>query len=255
MTIEREFVVEGTPELDVRIQSGRVELVRGETGVVRVSVDTSDDGFVVEQRGDLIVVSSDRNASWLSRGSAFVVIEAPDGSDAVVATASARVESRIPLGHVEVKTASGDVELVSAVSADLKTASGDARISTTEKALRLKTASGDLLVTGRCDGTVSVASASGDVRIAEAHAALDLNTVSGDVSIPAFHGDKATIKSMSGDIRLGIPAGTKVDLDVSLLSGHLHLPDAPREKTPNPRHLTLQAKLVSGDLRIDRIED
>lgn len=253
MSIKKTFIVKDTPELDVRIQSGRVEIVRGERGKVKVTVDTSDRDFVVEQRGDLIVVSSDKDTSWLSRGSAFVVIEAPEGSDALVATASAKVESQIPLGHLEVKTASGDVDIASADAADLKTASGDTRIGHTNKALRFKTASGDLFVTDKAEGTISLASASGDVHIAEAHGSLDVNTVSGDVFVPGFFGQKAAIKSMSGEIRLGIPAGTNVDLDASLLSGTLHLPDAPAEKVETQRHMTIRAKLVSGDMRIDRI--
>lgn len=253
MSIEKAFEVEDTPELDIRIQSGRVEIVRGEPGKVKVSVDTSDSDFIVEQRGDLIVVSSDKDTSWLSRGSAFVVIGAPDGSDAVIHTASARVESQIPLGHVEVKTASGEVDIASAEAADVKTASGDTRIGHTTRALGFKTASGDLFVTDRSEGTISLASASGDIHIADAHGPLDMNTVSGDVFVPRFVGQKATLKSMSGDIRLGIPAGTNVDLDASLLSGTLHLPDAPAEAVETQRYMTIRAKLVSGDLRIDRI--
>lgn len=253
MSIEKAFIVEDIPELDVRIQSGRVEIVRGERGRVKVTVDTSDDDFVVEQRGNLILVSSDKDASWLSRGSAFVVIEAPQGSDVVVATASARVESQIPLGHVEVKTASGEVDIASADTADLKTASGDTRIGHITKALRFKTASGDLLVSDKSEGAISIASASGDIHIVEAHGSLDMNTVSGDVLVPRFLGQKAALKSMSGDIRLGIPAGTNVDLDASLLSGTLHLPDAPAEKVETQRYMTIRAKLVSGNMRIDRI--
>lgn len=254
MTIQEVFTVDDRPELDIGIQSGRVELTKGEPGRVKVNVETQDPGLIVEQRGDLIVVSSNKNTSWLSRGSAFVVIEAPDDSDAVISAASARIESQIPLNHVEVNSASGDVELPAAVTATIKTASGDTRIGKITKALRLKTASGDLLIAERCSGTVGLATASGQVHIAETTATVNINTVSGDVNLARFYGDKAVIKSMSGDIRLGIPAGTNVDLDVSLLSGNLRLPNAPLEKTPATRHTTIRAKLVSGDLRIDRIE-
>lgn len=254
MSIREVFAVDDRPELDVRIQSGRIELAKGESGKVTVTVETQDPDFIVEQRGDLIVVSSDKNASWLSRGSAFVLIEAPDDSDAVISAASARIESQIPLNHVEVNSASGDVELTEALTAAIKTASGDTRVGTIRKALRLKTASGDLFVTGKCSGTVGLASASGQVNIAETTATLNINTVSGDVHLPRFLGDKAVIKSMSGDVRMGIPAGTNVDLDVSLLSGNLRLPDDPAEKMPTTRHTAIRAKLVSGDLRIERID-
>lgn len=254
MTIVEKFQVDDRPEIDVRIQSGRVELVKGEPGTVKVTVETSDPEFVVEQRGDLIVVSSDKNTSWLSRGSSFVVIEAPDYSDAVISAASARIESQIPLNHVEINSASGDVEIAAARTAAIKTASGDSRIGVIEKALRLKTASGDLFVTERCHGTVGVASASGQINIAECRATINVNTVSGDVDLSRYYGDKVTIKSMSGDIRVGIPAGTNVDLDVSILSGNLRLPEALEEKVPSTRHTTIKAKLVSGDLRIERID-
>lgn len=253
MTIAEEFTVGDRAELDVHIQAGRVELVRGRPGVVKVSVETQDPDMIVEQRGDLIVVSSDKSTSWLPRGSSFVVVEAPDGIDAVISAASARIESQIPLRHAEISSASGDVELTTARSAVIKTASGDARIGAIDKSLRLKSASGSLFITDRCEGTVVLASASGQVDIAAADAVLNINTVSGDVNLPRYYGEKAVVKSMSGDIRIGIPAGTNVDLDVSLLSGSLHLPDAPTEKVPSTRHTTIRAKLVSGDLRIDRI--
>lgn len=254
MSIERDFTVDGTPELDIRIQSGRVELVEGEPGLVKVFVETSDRDFVVEQRGNLITVSSDRDSSWLSRSSAIVLVEVPDGADATIATASAPVEVHTPVRRLGVKTASGDIEVDSAESADLKTASADARIASTEMALRFKSASGDLFVTRGCHGTASIATASGDVHLRGVDAAVDVNTVSGDVFFPAFSGPKATFKTMSGDVRLGVPPGTSLDLDVSLLSGSLHLPDTPADAPETQRHMSITAKLVSGDMRIHRVE-
>jgi DUF4097 and DUF4098 domain-containing protein YvlB len=254
MSIEREFQLEGAPELDVRIQSGRVEIVGSEPGVVRVSVETSDPNFVVEQRGNYITVSSDRESSWLSRSSAIVYVEVPEGADATVATASAPVEISVPLRRLDIKTASGAIEAESAETADIRTASADVRIGSTGMVLRFKSASGDLFVTEGCHGTASVATASGDVHLKDVDASVDVNTVSGSVFFPRFTGAKASFKTMSGDIRLGIPPGTNIDLDVSALSGSLHLPESPAEKTETRRHMAVTAKLVSGDMRLDRVE-
>ena len=105
--IEQEFSVGRNAEIDIHIRTGRVKVKTGNDGIIRVDVDTNDQGFMVEQRGNLIYVSSDKNTRWSARGSAYVVLEVPDGTDVTVGTASARIECNGPLGRVEVKTASG----------------------------------------------------------------------------------------------------------------------------------------------------
>src|SRR5690606_13893691 len=108
----------------VRIPSGRVEMVEGAAGTVKVTVDTKDPDFVVEQRGDLIVISSSPEArAWKDR-SAHVVIEAPANSCAEITTASANITIRVPVHKASIKTASGNVTLDNADSVVIKTASG-----------------------------------------------------------------------------------------------------------------------------------
>lgn len=63
---------------------------------------------------------------------------------------------------------------------------------------------------------------------------------------------RANFKSMSGDVGLGIVRGTSLDLDVNLLSGKLLLPDPEATKSAVERHMSVKAKMVSGDLRIQR---
>lgn len=251
--IQRTFEVEREPDLDVRIESGRVEVQQGEAGRVVVTVDTAIEDFTVEQRGNTILISSDESSSWRSRGSAFVVIEAPAGSDLSVAVASASVQTNLPLGKIDIKTASGDVDLAVADILTVKTASADVRVDRVEQALRLSAASGDLFVSDTARGTVGVSTASGDVRIEESDATLDVRTVSGDVLIRRFSGPSGNFKSMSGDVSLGILSGTSLDLDVDLLSGRLQLPETRREAIETERQISIKAKLVSGDVKIDRV--
>lgn len=247
--IEKTFTVTGKPDLDIRIESGKVEVRKGAEGEVSVSVDTEDPDFVVEQRGSSIIVSSEWNRRH--RGATFVVVDTPPHSDLGVSVASAEVQVDVPLDRADIKTASGDIDVTGAETLTVKTASGDLRVDHVRSALRFSTASGDLFLAGEVRGSVAVSTASGDVRIEECEATVDVNSVSGDVHIGRFSGRSGNFKAMSGDVTLGIVTGTSVDLDVNLLSGRLYLPEpAPTE---TERHMSVKAKMVSGDLRIERV--
>lgn len=251
--IEKTFSVDRHPDIDIRIATGKVEVKEGDPGRVNVTVDTSDPNFTVEQRGSSIVISNDESLNWRSRGSSFVVVEAPPGSDLRVGVASAEVRVDLPFDKVDIKTASGDVELAGGENVVVKTASGDVRIGHIGNALRFNSASGDLHVSGSVSGTMAISSASGDVYVEESEATVDINTASGDVLIRRFSGRSANFNSMSGDVGLGIVRGTSLDLDVNLLSGKLLLPDPEATKSDIERHMSVKAKMVSGDLRIQRV--
>lgn len=251
--IDKTFSVDSSPDVEVRIESGRVELRRGEPGTVHVSVDTKNPDFVVEQRGNSILVSSDKTTPWLSRGSAYVVIETPEGSDLQIAVASAQVQTALPLGKVDIKTASGDIEVESAETLNVKTASGDTRVKHVDRSLRFTSASGDLVVEDTARGSVTASTASGDIYIDECEASLDVKTASGDTRVRRFTGRGVYCKGMSGTIDLGIPRRTEVSLDANLLSGKLKLPEPENGDEAPERQMEIRAKLVSGDLRIERV--
>jgi DUF4097 and DUF4098 domain-containing protein YvlB len=238
--------------LSVRIPSGRIELAKGETGVVKVTVVTKDPDFVVEQRGDLIDVYSDAEGRWNGSKRAEVYAELPPGSHATLRCASADIGSTVELGKAEIKSASGDIDIDTAEKVIIKTASGDATIGFVAQALRFNSASGDLRVQQEVHGSVVVSTASGDVHIDDTDAVLEINTVSGDVFIDRYTGKSAAVKTMSGSVDVGIPSGTKVDLDVSLLSGKVRLPPKTDTVTTD-RRMSLKMKSVSGSLTINRI--
>jgi len=252
--IHKTFEVEGSPDIEVRIESGKVEVHRGDPGNVDVEVDTKSPDFIVEQRGNSVLVSSDKTTSWLSRGSAYIIIAAPEGSDLRVGVASAQIQADVPLGKVDVKTASGDIEIESAETLVVKTASGDTRVESIERSLRFTSASGDLFVERAGSGTLVASTASGDIYIEHCDTSLDINTASGDTRVSRFTGRDANFKSMSGTIDLGIPRRTEVSLEARLLSGNLRLPDPEQSQEEPERRMSIRAKLVSGDLRINRAD-
>jgi DUF4097 and DUF4098 domain-containing protein YvlB len=86
-----------------------------------------------------------------------------------------------------------------------------------------------------------------------AEATTEVNTVSGDVRLHRFLGRHLGVKSMSGSIDVGIPSGTKVDLDASLMSGRLLLPPPAESTTEVDRHISVKVKTVSGNLTIERL--
>lgn len=251
--IHKTFDVDGSPDIEVSIETGRVEVQRGEPGRVEVTVDTRSPDFIVEQRGNSILVSSDKTMSWLSRGSAYVVIETPEGSDLQVRVASAQIQASVPLGKVDLKTASGDVELLSAENLAVKTASGDLFIERIGSSFAFTSASGDVSVHESASGSVTASTASGDIFINESDATVAINTASGDTRLRRYTGRSANFKGMSGTVDIGIPSGTEVSLDCNLLSGKLRLPDPePTDRVPE-RQMSITAKMVSGDLNIERV--
>lgn len=237
--------------MDVRIQSGRVEVTEGPPGEVVVDVDTADQGFTVEQRGDLIFVSSDKTTSWLSRNSAYVRLVVPSGTDATISTASADIECRARLGKIVAKTASGEIEIDHADDVTIKTASGDAEVRHVGGDIKVSSASGDLRI-GECEGKATFSAASGDVSVDSGSGSMTVSTASGDMRVGTFTGPRATIKTMSGTATIGVPSGTKLDLDATLLSGSLNLPKPSADTPPTEREMSITAKLVSGDLNIRR---
>lgn len=251
--IEKTYSVRGKPDIDVRVESGRVEVRSGNEGEVSVSVDTSDPEFTVEQRGSSIVIASGRSRGWSPRARSYVVVDTPPDSDLTASVATAEVRTDVPLDRVDIKTASADIELAGAETLTVKTASGNVQVGHVGKALRVTAASGDVSVSGDVRGTLGASTASGDVRIENCEATVDINSASGDVSIGRFSGRSGSFRSMSGDVTLGIVSGTSLDLDVDLLSGKLYLPEGPGRERETERHMSVKAKLVSGDLRIERV--
>lgn len=250
--INKEFAVGPNPDIDIHIQSGRVEIRSGKTDQVKVAVETDDSQFKVEQRGDQIYISSGKGGGWSSRGSAYVVVDVPDDSDATIASASAKIEIDAPIRDLDIKTASGDIDVSRANNANIKTASGDARIGEVRTDIKVNSASGDVNL-GQSAGKVTFSSASGDIMIGENNGTINASTASGDVTIERFVGRQVNVKSMSGEVEVGVPAGTHLDLDVTLLSGDLHTPEPSTQSTPGGHEMSIKAKLVSGDLWIRRV--
>ena len=214
--------------------SGSVEIETAETVETLVEVDGGPDDVRVEQRGrEIVVAPSKRLRRARSRE---IKIRAPDGADAEVELASADLRCSGRLGEVRVRAASGDVLLDEV----------DGRLDVTS-------ASGDVDVAAANAGA-SVRSASGDVRLRRAVGRVSITTASGDVSIESIAEGDVELKSASGDMRVGIARGSRLRVDARSLSG-----DASSElelgavAPPGDGPLVeLHAASMTGDIRIVR---
>jgi DUF4097 and DUF4098 domain-containing protein YvlB len=266
--ISQQFTVGGGAALNIKIQSGRVDVTEGRPGVISLDIDTRDpDSVEVHQSGDTIFVSDNRSG-WVVRGNVRISATVPPRTDIEVGSASADVYVDVEARNLICRTASGDLTFRDADSLEVKTASGSIRGERVDGDVRVNSASGDVWLQ-RVGGRLTAALASGDVRTDEVDGDLRANSASGDVRIDRFRGDEVTIKSVSGDLVIGFPKGIRLEAEVNTLSGSVHLPSPSKEEPSSgaldeegssqasnrKRRVRLNAKTVSGDIRISTFTD
>jgi len=252
MTRNERWEVGERPSLDVRVPVGSIEVYAGDPGVVLVSVDASDvDDFEIFKTGDRISVR--HPSRWRMRGrSCRVVANVPAGTDVEINSSSGEVRLVGRLGVVRVHTASGQIEVGDVARLDVSTASGSCSCGEVSGEANISSVSGDCTMR-RVGGRLDVSMTSGDLRVECCDGDLLASTASGDVRVGRCGGSDITVRSISGDVRVGLPAGIRVEAEISTLSGRATLPDpAPAGEHGERRPVRLQLKTVSGDVRVER---
>jgi DUF4097 and DUF4098 domain-containing protein YvlB len=244
--IDRELAVEDNPTIRITIRSGRVNVEGGEPGVVRFRVDTSDPTFEIRQAADAIVASGDRG------GRVFVTVSVPPTTDMEIGTASGDVDIDPPLGRLDVTTVSGEVEFETVERLQARSTSGGIRGNRVEGEASCVTTSGDIKVSEIVE-SADFSTRSGSVVIGTCSGIASCATLSGNIRIEELSGPTARIKSMSGGVRLGIPPRTRLELDANTLSGKITLPTPIAREEPPEREVSLKIRLVSGNLKIERL--
>jgi DUF4097 and DUF4098 domain-containing protein YvlB len=181
-------------------------------------------------------------------------IRVPAGSSVEVASEAADITGTGRFDRAEVKTAAGDVRLDDVEGdAQVKCVSGDVTLGTIGGEANVNSVSGDATV-GKVGGNANFHSVSGDIELREAESSVQAKTISGDVRIGSVVKGNMALQSVSGDLTLGLRSGSKLFVNARSTSGkttsELEVSDVP-PANGGPL-VELQAKSVSGDIRIHR---
>lgn len=255
----------GPVNIDVQLASGDIRIDRAEGGI-EVDLRANDaesqqliDDATVELRGNTLVVDVPGKRGF-NLGNLFGArgvtcqIRCAEGSSLRVRSKSADVVVAIDVESADIATASGDARLET-INGDLsfKGASGDIVARNVGGRASVNTASGDVRV-GHVGGDLSANSASGDIVVEAAHADVRANTASGDVDVELVTSGEVTVNSASGDVSIGIRRGSQVYLDCNTVSGDAHSELGPVGNEPNGNGplVHVKARTVSGDIQITR---
>ena len=240
---EQHFTTPEPVKLELRFAGGSAQIATTDSRESTVTLEGSQtalDATRVELVGDRLVIQQRR------RG--FTMFDRTDGTLVI---------------HAQVPTAS---------SVEIATASGDAKLEGSFRAVQMKSASGELSVAGDVAGDVRVDTVSGHVRLPHVGGDLTARSVSADVSADSVDGSASvrsvsghvhlgsvregttTVQSVSGAIDLGIAAGSNIEIDAASASGELTseipLADAP-DDLPGPT-VVIRGATVSGNVHVFR---
>lgn len=149
---------------------------------------------------------------------------------------------------VELRTVSGDIRVTN-VRGEVRAqgVSGNLALEGTTRLAAAKTVSGDITLTkAGADAQLSLSTVSGNLLVQTLTTrALDLNTISGDIRIDGWSGERAAIRTLSGDLNLqtSLTKGGRYDLESHSGNIQLAMPEQPG--------FDLDASTFSGRIRID----
>lgn len=235
-----------------------VEVVaaRGDEGSERAAKETRVESLERGGRREIVVEVPKREGrlGFLGRSPELEIsIRCPEAADLELTTHSSDLRARGALGHVTVKSASGDAELGDVGALAFTTASGDLSAGTVAGELTAKGASGDVDVRS-VGGPGSVNTVSGDVRIGSTAEEMAVTTVSGDIELDRT-GAGVKVSAVSGDVRVAARPGLALWIDAQSVSGSmrsdLDVGDLPAAEDGEAQ-VELRIRTVSGDVRIAR---
>jgi DUF4097 and DUF4098 domain-containing protein YvlB len=261
-----EFPCSEPIDLYVGIAAGSVVVTAAPTDVVTVRAHQGRPGGAAKEPADADRLVDDLTVDYESgrldisepekRGlrrhgkSTHLVISVPDGSRCTIGTASADVGCLGEYSAVDIRAASGrvDVHFVRG-PAEITTMSGGIQIDQAAEPTA-QSASGRILVR-HATGDLVARTASGNISIGKADASVTARTASGEVLINSVARGRADLNSVSGDIRVRVAQGTGVLLDLASVTGRVSSDLHPSDQE-GQEDLQLHSRTVSGAIHVAR---
>lgn len=217
--------IERTYTLD---RNGKVYLEVKSSDIVVNSWDKNEIKIIAHKNATIDIYHTEENIRIIISGpqSFHYELFIPDKAQLRVETASGKVKAREIGGFVDIRTASGDIEVVTAKSGvRCKTVSGDIHIKKITGNADLKTTSGNITVEG-IKGSVKADTVSGKIEIEAFSNAegVEIESISGNIKL---HGELSPgsiyeINSHSGNVEIGILSDSNFELRVETFSGNIH---------------------------------
>ena len=248
----------------------RVELWQGEVSVVADDTDTTTveltplrndaaardavENARVEQRGNEVVVLMPKAKGGLFRGRAEVRadIHVPAGSNASIETASADIETNGQLGNLRAASGSGDVSIDVSANLEVRTGSGDIRVTTVHGSCTIKCGSADVRV-DTVTGSFRAKTGSGDIMLVQAGHTVDAMAGSGDMLLKRIEQGNVKVKTGTGDVQIGVADGTAAYLDIMTVTGDVTSDlDAAEAPSAGERMVDINVQSGSGDVVLQR---
>lgn len=153
-----------------------------------------------------------------------------------------------PDGSVDLRSVSGDLRVTNVRGeVRVQTVNGNLALETTPRLASVKTVGGDIQLTNTgADTQLSLSSMNGNVLIQTLSArSLELNTINGDVRIVGWTGDRANLRTLSGDLDLSASFAKAGRYDIESHSGNIRL------SLPDQPGFELEANTYNGRIRVD----
>jgi len=228
---EKTFEVRGFSSLEVENARGRIEVVAGAPGRVKVSalktIRSRSEESAAELSAATLVETEVRSGRlavrvkypqrrsikinlWagfdsddVPRSDVRLTIEVPPGFPVALRSSSGDQATQGLRGAQSLTATSGDVTVAqSAGGVEIRTTSGDVAVHGAGGPVRVTTSSGDVEVPSASD-SLTIETASGDVEIDEASAGVVIQTASGEVRVLGA-ARRVRIETVSGEIRAAL---------------------------------------------------
>lgn len=177
-----------------------------------------------------------------------LTVRAPDGSHVQVRSGSADVRVTGTAAVLDVRTGTGEVSVDRADGkAVVKTGSGAVRLGPMLAGLDARTGSGDVEVSS-IGGRTSLVTGSGDVWLGAVQSDVTARTGSGDLTIADAASGRIDLTTGSGDVRIGVRAGTAAQVDLISGSGRARSElDVSQQAPAGEASLFVRGRTGSGD--------
>ena len=237
------FAVGDSPRLVVDVENGRIEVVPGEDGAVRVQARLKRPSrldYSVTQDGDTVRVEAkkkgrERLFGFLGQGSgADVKAWVPRVAQAELRSVNGRVHIAGVGGPAELNSVNGRIEAEDIV--------GDFSGTTVNGSIRLS----------RAEGSAKLRSTNGSVAVEDAKGVFDAGTVNGSISLDGEMrpGGRNRLKTVNGSIAVGLRGTPSVKVSASGVSSNISSGIPGLEPSGFPFKNSLEGVIGSGEAEL-----